>query len=248
MSHTFEALSALEIEPTSECVDTAEMVRWTHVFRSTNAMKAITQFLRTGRIVVPESRNESTTCKSEMKLGLDPSIYLYAGRVFPSDLAQAAFLVTHQSLIEGRNVGDVFVAPFDTGAIAQNHSTLPFDVDHPGQYVQEHSTTAENFQHYFSRFLDRYFASVSDYWAGIPEPIDGTVFNGSSDFRNWTFEVRCRGFAELSNSHWVVDDDIFGVLNRAILTPGAGIWSITLQKSVDSVASDAEDFSRNLTI
>lgn len=248
MSHTFEALSALEIDPTGECVRFAAKVVWTHVFRSKKPDEAISHFLRTGRIVVPESRNESTTGKSEMKLGLDPSIYLYAGRVFPSDLAQAAFLVTHQSLIEGRNVGDVFVAPFDTGAVAQNYSKLPFDSDHPDRYVQEHSTAAGDFESYFSRFLHRYFASASDYWDGIPEPIDGTVFNSSSDFRNWTFEVRSRTFAELSKSHWVVDDEIFGVLNRSILTPGANIWSITLQKSVDSVAGEAEFFSRNLTI
>jgi hypothetical protein len=63
-----------------------------------HTFEALSQFLRTGRIVVLESRKESTTGKSEMKLGLAPSIYLYAGRVFPNDFAQAAFLVTHQSL------------------------------------------------------------------------------------------------------------------------------------------------------
>lgn len=248
MSHTFEALSALEMDPSDACVRLAAKIVWTHVFRSKKPEEAISQFLRTGRIVVPESRSESTTGESETKLGLDPSIYLYAGRVYPSDVAQAAFLVSHQSLTEGRNEGDVFVAPFDTGAVAQNKSKLPFDSDHPDRYVREHSAAAGNFESYFSRFLHRYFTSVNDYWDGIPEPIDGIVFNADSDFRNWTFEVRCRTFAELSQSHWVVNDEIYGLLNRAILAPGANLLSITLQKSEDSVAGEAENFSRNIAI
>lgn len=246
MSHTFEALTASATNPPSETFDCASKVRWVHVLRSRKVAELVTNILQTGKLEIPSSRPTSTTGESERILGLSPSVYFYAGRAFPEDLAKTAILVEQSSLSQDREVHHMMVAPFDTGAVAQNKTLLPAEPNKLKQYVQEHSTQSKNFQLYFACFLAQFFSSPEDYWDGIPGQIDGVGFDNSSDFRNWTFEVRCEEFAGLPKSHWFIDDEGFGVLQRCMLKPGATEVTFTHQSS--KIAEACDNAAKNFAL
>ncbi len=211
-----------------------------HVFRSRNLQESLGQMLMSSQIRVPASRPASKTGEAETALGFPASIYFFAGRTFPGEFAKAACVIRKEQLTDGREANDLLVCPFDTGSIHHNRTRLPSSTS-PAQYVEDHSTTIDQFDSYFAGFLDRFFGKPDDYWTAPTRPIDGIDFSTRDDIRNWTFEVRCKEFAGVEGARWFVDDDIAGVLSSLLTQPGMNPIDVVCS---NDVASEAENSAR----
>lgn len=225
----------------------AEQVRFLHVMRSRKPRidERFNEVLCSGKVSVPEQRGTLNTGKAEGAMSIGASVYFFAGRAFPDDTAKAVFVVDRSELQRQRAPDELETTPFDSGSTHYGFCKLPCEPATAPAYVREHTTSFSNFVPYFAGFLSKYFDTPEDYWKQPPKAIDGVEFSDSDDFRNWSFEVRCRHYANVSSSKLVVDEEHFGVFHRASLKPGAIRISATVVRSAE-VVRNAENLARQI--
>ena len=158
-----------------------------------------------GILSVPaDAVRNANTVAAERGLGLNSSVYLYAGRAYPGPIGSLACLIALSGWAE---IDRTFVSPFDTGGLF--HDKLKLDwrsIDSSQEsYLVSHSADFADFTSYFGGFLTSYFESAEDYWVCPCKPIDNTEFDETDDWRNWTFEVRQADATIIKDANWHMD-------------------------------------------
>jgi len=171
-----------------ECANRTALL---HVVR--NGPRALLGILRNGSLSPDSPGKMEATKRSEAELDEPRAVYFYAGRAYPNSAGEATFWLSpgDDASLNGK------ASPFDSGGVIHGWSKLPWagmGAASPAEYVETHSVDLSFFHEYFGHHLTAFFGSPPQYWDDAPaKPIDGISFGPTSDFRDWTFEVRVHG-------------------------------------------------------
>jgi len=190
--HTYEGLASVPSQLWAK--GCAERVALLHaVMGSATNIKAV---LAEGQLLRVHTGKRDTTLAAESEID-EPGVYFYAGRSYPAAIGNAV-LIAPPSVSASWHAK---ASPFDTGGVFHHYTALPWDKIGPKTergYIERHTEPMARFREYFSRHLSAFFGSAADYWHAQPEkPIDGVLFPAGSDWRDWTFEVRCQEDVEI---------------------------------------------------
>ncbi|MCF6286302.1 MAG: hypothetical protein L3K26_14095 [Candidatus Hydrogenedentes bacterium] len=201
-------------------------------------------------------KQTSGTNNAEKILCYPPSVYLYAGRVFPSQSVSA--VLVYNEIVSGDGEGEKMssgtATPFDTGKVALGKSNL---VEAPkiGKiamkgYGHEHHCTLQDWRSYFAFFLTKFFSAPEDYWGNGPkELIDGTDFalkTGDTKWKDWTFETRVVGALSLEGCDLIfVNKAIKSEIERRVKEQPEFSLLSDLCTYVENPLCEAEDYLIN---
>lgn len=137
-------------------------------------------------------RTRSSTEASEREMQSQPAVYFYAGRTYPAPVGAIVLVVRPK---DDGSVSKAKASPFDTGGVMRGKTRLPWNAYAPRTqtgYVENHSVEMLNFRCYLERHLSAFFDTLDHYWKRPPSrPIDEVNFAGQTEWRDWTFEIRC---------------------------------------------------------
>jgi hypothetical protein len=160
------------------------------------------------------------TRRAEALLGLEPSVYFYAGRAHPDFGTLAmAFAPT----CEAGRTGSA--TPFDTGGLVHPRRFIqvrlvPTDGEAERvEYGRSSEVPLSEWRDVFARVLAAYFPVELDYWQGGPIPFDpeGLYELNIGNWRAWTFEVRFgEGQSVFDRAAWCADEPTMSKLRRLL--------------------------------
>ncbi len=201
--HTLHNLSANTAEEWS--VVCAQSILFLHVCALDKT--GLGHLLRARSLQVPPLgiRNPRTV-ESEDALGIQPSVYFYAGRSYPAPVGTIACSIALSDW-DGANERPL-ASPFDTGGLHHDKLKLKWqDYSDEGkkEYLDDHTSSLDRFTDYFALFLSAYFDNASGYWDSPTVQIDGVDLTNIDDWRNWTFELREANATSITQAKWYFD-------------------------------------------
>jgi len=159
----------------------------------------------------------STTRTAEVTLGLNPSIYFFAGRAYPQ-AGGCAFAFGPEC--EPGQVGSA--TPFDTGGLVNPKRYIKIDATSDADiaaYGKASIILLTQWRDDLAQVLAAYFDADEDYWQGIParHDLDGLYARnpGRDSWRAWTFEIRFTQPQPLAERvAWCADEVTMGRLRK----------------------------------
>jgi hypothetical protein len=192
-------------------------IRLIHVYHDRNHNFSIESLLNASsfQISIPDKSIPSSTRIAEEKLELKPSIYFYAGRVFP-DVGD--FVIALKQSYESKHSGEA--TPFDTGGFFWEHIKSNL-LNYPEklEFVKKSTYRLKEWRNSFKMFWAAYFKELSDYWNDRPwkdDPEEIFLEKNNNEWRAWTFEIRLHDpvniFSEVEK--WCISDGDFNYLRE----------------------------------
>jgi hypothetical protein len=182
------------------------------------------------------------TRSAEDNLGINRSVYFYAGRAHP-DFGSIA--LAFGPACEAAHTGSV--TAFDTGGLHGKFIrwNLPdYDATTLRGFMADSVIDLAEWRAHFADYLAIYFDPLSEYWFGRPSRVDPEeIFQAGNEWRAWVFEVRFNEGQRISDALvWCASPEQVSLIFEAIegLPPAGAV-------PLGAVTEPLDEFLRNVT-
>jgi hypothetical protein len=179
------------------------------------------------------------TRSAEDNLGINRSVYFYAGRAHPNF---GSLALAFDPACEAAHTGSV--TPFDSGGLNGKGEFMRWNLPdyHDATlrgFMAQSVIDLADWRVHFAEYLSMYFDPLSEYWFGRPCRMDPEeIFQDGNEWRAWVFEVRFNEGQRISDAQvWCASPEQMGLIFEAIEgMPPTGVGLTPL-----------EEFLRNVT-